>query len=275
MEYDRPFLSLISDLAGGIFAFDTRLRKSLGALLTRPGGMETDFTDGRRARYVPPFKLYLFISFFFFLLLSTITDQMLESNRSFFSSIARGEQPSEPIITLPSQTGGLPADKTETRSFLQVSVDTASSSVNDDIHSPDEQKVRDIFANPQMYMGRFFRYFTWSLFILMPLYGSLLWLFFRGSRHYYLPHFLLSMNQHLIAFVILSFVMLPQLLWPHREMGWEGYLNFTIPLYHIIGAKRLYALSFRSTFFRLFGAQTLYMFATLIVVAIVAYFALV
>jgi hypothetical protein len=278
-EYDRPFLFLISDLASGVFSFDARLWKSLTALLLRPGGMEADYTDGRRARYVPPFRLYLFVSFFFFLLLATVTNRMLEENRSYFSSLSIGEEDGDAFIRVPGQDA-LDSEGERVLPELKESIelaqaDTSKHNISVSFRDSDEQKVRDILANPEKYAGRFFRYFTWSLFLLMPLYGSLLWLFFRKRRPFYLPHFLLSMNQHLIAFVVFSLMLLPQLIWPLREMGWEGYLNLAIPVYHVIGAKRLFGYGWRSTFFRLMGAQILYTLALNVVVAGVAYFALV
>lgn len=281
-EYDRPFLFLLSDFASGVFSFDARLWRSLTALMLRPGLMEADYTDGRRARYVPPFRLYLFVSFFFFLLLTTVTDRMLEENRSYLSSLAIGEEDGEAFIRVPD--GAVVTDSGDDRIFpvmnenaemARAGADTASSNVTVSFRNSDEQKVRDILANPDRYAGRFFRYFTWSLFILMPLYGSLLWLFFRGTRRYYLPHFLLSMNQHLTAFVVFSLMMLPQLIWPQREMGWEGYLNLAIPVYHVIGAKRLYGRKWGTTLMRLLCVQAIYLVLTLFAVVTVAYFTLV
>ncbi len=280
-EYDRPFVFLLSDFASGVFSFDARLWKSLVALLTRPGGMETDYTEGRRARYVPPFRLYLFVSFFFFLLLTTVTNRMLEENRSYFSSLSIGEKDGEAFIRLPGSNDEEEYQKQVLPELIAdpettvLRPDTTESGVSVHFDNSDEVKVRDILANPEKYAGRFFRYFTWSLFLLMPLYGSLLWLFFRGKRPFYLPHFLLSMNQHLIAFVIFNLMLLPQLLWPLREMGWEGYLNLAIPVYHYVGAKRLYGRGWRATFIRLLGVQIIYMLGLLFAVAVVAYFALV
>ena len=46
---------------------DSRLWRTLGYLLARPGRLTREFFDGRRARYLPPFRLYLVISLLFFL----------------------------------------------------------------------------------------------------------------------------------------------------------------------------------------------------------------
>lgn len=46
---------------------DSRLWRTLGYLLTRPGLLTREFFAGRRARYLPPFRLYIVISVVFFL----------------------------------------------------------------------------------------------------------------------------------------------------------------------------------------------------------------
>src|SRR5215469_6728606 len=46
---------------------DSRLWRTLGALLCRPGYLTREFLAGRRARYLPPVRLYLVISVVFFL----------------------------------------------------------------------------------------------------------------------------------------------------------------------------------------------------------------
>ncbi len=45
---------------------DSRLWRTLGYLLARPGFLSREFFSGRRARYLPPFRLYLVISVLFF-----------------------------------------------------------------------------------------------------------------------------------------------------------------------------------------------------------------
>ena len=47
---------------------DSRLWRTLGYLLARPGRLTREFFEGRRARYLPPFRLYLVISLLFFLI---------------------------------------------------------------------------------------------------------------------------------------------------------------------------------------------------------------
>ena len=54
----------------GILHFDSKVFKTLGLLLFKPGALTKRFLEGHRVPYVPPIRLYVFISFLFFLVLS-------------------------------------------------------------------------------------------------------------------------------------------------------------------------------------------------------------
>jgi hypothetical protein len=49
---------------------DSRLWRTLGSLIARPGRLTSEFLAGHRARYLPPVRLYLVLSVAFFLLMS-------------------------------------------------------------------------------------------------------------------------------------------------------------------------------------------------------------
>ncbi len=57
---------LISDAFGDLFELDSRLWQTLVPLMNRPGQLTHDYLQGRRARYMPPFRMYLVLSLLFF-----------------------------------------------------------------------------------------------------------------------------------------------------------------------------------------------------------------
>lgn len=58
---------LLSDAFGDLLELDSRLWRTLIPLLIRPGQLTRDYLEGRRARYMPPFRMYLVLSLVFFL----------------------------------------------------------------------------------------------------------------------------------------------------------------------------------------------------------------
>lgn len=57
---------LLSEAFGDLLEFDSRLWRTLIPLLIRPGQLTRDYLEGRRARYMPPFRTYLVLSVIFF-----------------------------------------------------------------------------------------------------------------------------------------------------------------------------------------------------------------
>ncbi len=57
---------LLRDAFGDLFELDSRLWRTLVPLLVRPGRLTREYLQGRRARYMPPFRMYLVLSLIFF-----------------------------------------------------------------------------------------------------------------------------------------------------------------------------------------------------------------
>ena len=57
---------LISEAFGDLFELDSRLWQTIVPLVIRPGRLTYDYLQGRRARYMPPFRMYLVLSLIFF-----------------------------------------------------------------------------------------------------------------------------------------------------------------------------------------------------------------
>lgn len=73
-DFHRPIWDLVTSSIGDMFALDGRLWRSLPMLMLRPGRMTRDYIDGRRARFVPPFRLFLLTSVIFFLTVFTVLE---------------------------------------------------------------------------------------------------------------------------------------------------------------------------------------------------------
>jgi len=58
---------LIAEGLGDLLDMDSRLWRTLRALLLRPGYLTAEYLEGRRARFMPPFRMYLAFSLIFFI----------------------------------------------------------------------------------------------------------------------------------------------------------------------------------------------------------------
>jgi hypothetical protein len=66
----RSVWGLLNNLVEEIASFDSRMMRTAWALMAQPGELPLAFHEGRTRRYVPPVRLYLFVSVLFFLTLS-------------------------------------------------------------------------------------------------------------------------------------------------------------------------------------------------------------
>lgn len=70
-HHDHPihdFWHFVGEATEDLTHADSRLWQTLIALLFRPGFLTREFLEGRRARYLPPVRLYLVVSVIFFLI---------------------------------------------------------------------------------------------------------------------------------------------------------------------------------------------------------------
>jgi hypothetical protein len=65
----RSSFILFKDFLKDTFAFDSRMWRTLGLMAAAPGLVPTSYSHGRRSRYTPPVRLFLVVSFLFFLTL--------------------------------------------------------------------------------------------------------------------------------------------------------------------------------------------------------------
>ena len=70
----KYFWTVVLHLLDDVFSFDSRSSRTLWPLLTRPAFLTNEYILGRRVHYVPPLRLYLFISIIFFISLKFIAD---------------------------------------------------------------------------------------------------------------------------------------------------------------------------------------------------------
>ena len=73
-NYRRNVFPVVAEALAETFETDSRLFRTLGVLFTRPGFLSKEFSENRRARYLSPFRLYLFTSIAFFFVLSLSID---------------------------------------------------------------------------------------------------------------------------------------------------------------------------------------------------------
>lgn len=66
----RSLWQLVKDAVGPAVLLESKLWRTLGTLLGRPGALSEAYTEGKRSRYIRPLRLYFWVSVLFFSMLA-------------------------------------------------------------------------------------------------------------------------------------------------------------------------------------------------------------
>jgi len=291
----RFFPALLRDLLEDVVDFDSRFMRTLKPLLFHPGKLTRDYLDGRRFRYVPPMRLYIFSSVIFFILAATLAGQAidvssskpgggihinLDSDKVGISAgvneavrtgklspqeaaaitgkvekamaAKEGAAPSgkEGIETSGIMIGGKPWNRETNPVRLPFMPDFINDRINREIEqSP--QKGREIEANPNLIVDKFFNVLPTAVFVMLPLVALLFkfWYLFAGK--YYVEHLIHALHNHAFLFVIFTLTLLSDSIATWLDPAQTGrasevssrltiILLCWIPLYLLLSLKTVY-----------------------------------
>jgi hypothetical protein len=186
---------------------DSRLWRTLAALLFRPGFLTREFLHGRRARYLPPLRLYLVLSVVFFVVAGT--------GHRHFTVLEFDE--SKPVsgskLTLPGQDAALAVPKAN--ETPQQRADRRCANANYD--GPWAGTLQPLFNqacrksaldNGHGLQTEFLHNVPRAMFVFLPLLAGLMMLMYWWPRHYYVEHLLLFLHNHACVFLVAAMLLL-------------------------------------------------------------------
>ncbi len=277
---NRPFHFVIYDFAGTVFSFDTRVWVSLRALLFSPGKLSYDFVEGKRVRYMPPFQMYVFVSFVFFLSLSIYTKKKIQPVYDMHNMMEEQDMDSaiyeieNTRYTADSNLILTPKDLNRERlnkikAWIDYKIATDTTLKKDVIE--EMMKGSRMLSDPNMFLTTVFKYVSWGLFFLMPAYALLILLFFNKKGYYYTAHLTFSIHLHTFLFLTLLFGGCMLLLFKKLPVLiiWLFILMFLC--YQFIGLRRMYQQKIMITIIKQFLMNIIYaiLFAVAAVIIIV------
>jgi len=272
---------LISDAFGDLLEIDSRLWRTLVPLLIRPGRLTHDYLQGRRARYMPPFRMYLVLSLLFFVVaffdpredLSLFFEPEPEASSEDAAGAAEPAEEAvrEKLDELVDQGvivgDDLPEDLTAPNSGFNIQFNDEGELVESKCET-DASDVEDLPAwlqrrltperlqrvceRTQIDGGRAFLdklvdNIPAALIILLPLMAFVLKALYPLSRRYYAEHLLFFVHFHAFFFMILSLqIMLMRLsTWLHIPQALAilavVVASFYVPVYLFMSMRRVYA----------------------------------
>jgi len=230
---------LIINFIGSFTSFESKFFRTFKFLLLKPGQMITDYNRGKRESYYHPARMYVFLSFIFFLLFSLRPDEEVA------------------IVT----TNGRKLDVVDEKKYLdslQVTLDTINWGAYGASHGPKTLAQYDSLENtkkPEERDGMVERFFSrksilWKqkyggdyramlkgfsksfvdnipkmVFLLLPIFALILMLLYIRHDVYYSEHLIFAVFFYDYLFLMGSFMML------FSMVSWLSWMNFIVALF--------------------------------------------
>jgi hypothetical protein len=258
---------IAGELAEEFYSWDSRLWRTLGCLVFRPGFLTAEFIIGHRARYVPPFRLYLIISFVLFLVVSLLASStnVVRSGDSITigvsdQSAAKGaiEESGASLVALePAPRQGTVAGHEDEVLIAPIRLgssegDSEVLDVGFDISLSDENSAawlqaldkriednaKEYAEKPAEFLQLLIEYLPQMMFLLLPVFALLLKVCYLFSGFHYLQHLVFSLHFHSFAYLLYLLVTLVNTWLYENGIGEFALLLFVI--YLVMALQRAY-----------------------------------
>jgi Protein of unknown function (DUF3667) len=223
---------LIHEMLEGLTHSDSRIWLTLRCLLFRPGRLTQEFVAGRRATYLPPFRLYLILSVAFFLLAS-------------FSNLEH-----TPLIEVTPGSVRQTQESDCTNGTLSISGLTGRRDWDQRLERACVGYLHDS-GKSLLHTG--FAVLPKAIFVLLPLIALLHMLMYWRPRHRYAVHLLFFLHLHAFFFFVATLL----LLLGDATAGWPAFapvddigstlLFWAMIVYGVIAMRRVFAMGWALT----------------------------
>ena len=266
----RFFPALLRELLADTLDFDSRFLRTIKPLLFKPGKLTRDYLDGRRFRYVPPLRLYVFSSIAFFFLAALLASDAIhitsEEDEDTAVEISFGVDDQEKLTealknldpalaaevnqTIQEAQGeyndakeseddneinlnGEPWDLETNPFIIPLAPDWINDWVNNEI-SESPEKGRQIEKNPNLIKDKAFDVFPVAMFVLLPIVALLFKFWYLFAKKYYVEHLIFALHNHAFLFVVLLIVILGNSFAGWQEPTEEGPITAAISWINIV-----------------------------------------
>jgi hypothetical protein len=278
-DIHRSFRHLLVEALDALFNIEGRFFRSLITLLFRPGRLTAEFIAGQRVIQMPPFRLYIFVSFLFFLVifLDTPDDQFVRTGGVPHQGLTVNGQP----VTLSGNTAnaapaGNPAPAAPEKPRLVDQVRATADAARSQVEQKSGPKAKSALSsdidrqlrkmNDPEFRHRLSERIQASiphmLMLCLPLFALYTRVLFRKSGLMYLQHLVLALHFHTFIY-----------LWVVCRKGWVGLVdlpgwglgvavafacNAWLWIYPVVMLRRLFANSWPWTLCKAFALAFVY-----------------
>ncbi|HXY95784.1 MAG TPA: DUF3667 domain-containing protein, partial [Steroidobacteraceae bacterium] len=206
-----------------------------------PGFLTREFLAGRRARYLPPVRLYLVLSVVFFLCASLTHSKpaviQIDTSDTGLPKAAH-VVPLKDADSLATTAPAQPGETAEQRAARECGMIQYDGPWAARLKPAMQQACLKIRAdNARSLMAAFRHNLPRIMFVFLPLLAAIMMLFYWRPRHFYVEHLLLLLHNHACVFVVLPLAWGLGALVP-RVSGWLDFAVFGYLVWYMYRSMR-------------------------------------
>lgn len=187
-------IEFMGELLGEVFEYDSRFWKTLWPLLRRPGFLTREYIDGRRVSYLPPLRMFLVLSVFFFLLAGLTDNIQVDASVDGAEGEELVQADDPPEAPAPEEMDlhveGLP--------FLE----------DPDVQQRLVEQYTKVEERPELLARAMAEELPTMMLAFLPVFGLVLMMLYPLGDRRYVEHLILSIHYHSFFFLEVIILML-------------------------------------------------------------------
>jgi hypothetical protein len=199
VETRQTFAALVAHFIEDFTHYDGAFWKTIKYLLFYPGRLTKEYLAGKRQKFVPPVKLYIFISFVtFFIAVTSIDDEKPDLSQNNTETITKERYHltiNNKKIYTPQQLDSIHKTLPEDEKFNDFELWFEKKQLEKG------REIGDIDMSKPGFAKEFVPLLPKVMFIYLPIFAFWLWLFHGKKRWYYFDHGIFTL--HIFSFYLL------------------------------------------------------------------------
>lgn len=244
------------------FHFDEQFVSTLRPLLFKPGFLTNEYLAGRRANYLHPVKMYIFISVIYFLLafsFNTDNKGVFQIHMKPTAGLLAQNKPQKPAkvspidrpVKKPSEIAGADTTYAQYLATQQKLPDAKRDGFWKKLFAERTYAYKAKYGSraTEVFIEEVKHNFPKMMLLVLPLFALILKIAFRKNHKYYVEHLIFGFHYYSFLFLFLSAVLLLILIIPSTwtwAIGLLGFVEFTVVTVYFY--KSLRAVYQRSPF---------------------------
>lgn len=210
-----PIKHFVMETLESLTHFDTKFLSTIKDLILKPGLVIKNYNNNKRARYVPPIRMYVFITFIFYLLLSILfNNEIEEQDVKVKSTINKSEKVQFGLFSKMLIDS---ATQKQLQNIKEINYDKVSILLKSKKIKTDWINVRFLTSYIKLQTGelkmsdlnhKIIKYFSYSLFLFMPFFALILNVFYIRRNYFYSEFLVFSIFYHIFLFGISALVLI-------------------------------------------------------------------